>query len=132
MVKQSRAPREARATVSLHTQATFFRGLADPGRLSLLLCLRAGPCSAGDLAAATGLNLSNASNHLQCLLECGLAEVESCGRQNLYRLADPRVATLLASGQRILRGRAGTLIDACQKYGSPSRRSLRAGSPKGQ
>lgn len=111
--------------IYLSTHAKFFRGLADPARLSLLLCLRGGPCAAGDLASASNLSPSNASNHLQCLLECGLIQVESCGRQNIYRLASPQVAALLEASARILRTHAGTLIEECRKYGPPSRRGLR-------
>lgn len=112
--------------IALATQAKFFRGLGDPGRLSLLMCLRSGPLAAGDLANAAALTLSNASNHLQCLLECGLVEVRSEGRQNIYRLADAEVSTLLDATEHILRTRAGTLIEECEKYGPPSRRRLRA------
>ncbi len=115
------------SAVATETHAKFFRGLADPARLGFLLALRDGPRSAGDLALARGLSPSNASNHLQCLLECGLVEVEAQGRQNVYRLADPQVATLLDTSERILNSGAGALIEACRNYGPPSRRALRLG-----
>ena len=115
--------------IPIETHAKFFRGLADPARLCLLLHLRPGPRSAGELALACQLSPSNASNHLQCLLECGLVAVEAHGRQNVYRLADARVAQLLEASERVLAAGAGQLIDSCRNYGPPSRRALRVVAP---
>jgi len=109
----------------LGIQAKFFRGLGQPARLSLLLQLRSGQQTAGDLARACGLAPSNASNHLQCLLECGLVQVEPSGRQNVYRLADPAVVTLLDASERLLATPVGLLIEACANHNPPSRRALR-------
>ena len=88
-------------------QATLFRGLADPARLGLLLALRQGPCPAGELARRCSLSASNASNHLQCLLECGLVALEVQGRHNVYSLADPLIAGLLEVSERIVAGLPG-------------------------
>ena len=116
-------------SVALETHAKLFRGLADPARLGLLVQLRGGPRSAGELARACGLSPSNASNHLQCLLECGLVRVEPRGRHNLYQLADPELARLLEVSERVLSDGAGPLIEACRNYGPPSRRALRPPLP---
>ena len=104
--------------------AKLFRGLADPARLALLTALRRGPCRAGGLALEVSLSPSNASNHLACLLECGLVEVDVNGRQNVYRLRDPRVAELLDAADALL-GVVGAAVEACLNYGPPSRRALR-------
>ena len=109
----------------IETHAKLFRGLADPARLSLLVALRRGPSAAGDLARECALAPSNASNHLQCLLECGLVAVEARGRQNVYALADPLIASLLDLSGQIVSGPTGSLIEACRNYGPPSRRQLR-------
>src|SRR5689334_11012303 len=118
----------ARGLVALNRDAKLFRGLADPARLSLLLRVHTGKCSAGELARDCGLSPSTASNHLQCLLECGLVLVEPRGRQNVYRLADRQVLRLLDASARVLHSSAGALIDACRNYGA-SRRALRRSSP---
>ncbi|MCK6565226.1 MAG: metalloregulator ArsR/SmtB family transcription factor [Dehalococcoidia bacterium] len=110
---------------NIETHAKFFRGLADSARLSLLMELRDGPRPAGELAMACALSPSKASNHLQCLLECGLVAVEAQGRKNVYALADPSITALLGVSHRIVNGPAGRLIEACRKYGPPSRRKLR-------
>lgn len=114
-----------RALIPLDLHATLFRGLADPARLALLLHLRRGAQAASELAAVCGLSPSNASNHLQCLLECGLVRVEPRGRHNIYALADPAVAELLDASERALGTGVATLIEACVNYGAPSRRALR-------
>ena len=118
----------------VETHAKLFRGLADPARLSLLSALTRTPSSAGDLARECALSPSSASNHLQCLLECGLVAVEARGRQNVYALADPLIAGLLEISDQIARGPAGSLIEACRNYGPPSRRQLRvmAATPPGR
>jgi len=106
-------------------QAKLFSGLADPRRLALLRVLVSGPHSAGELARSVGLSASGASNHLRCLLECGLVIVESDGRFNRYRLADVGVAGLLLGADQLL-GRLAAEIAACVNYGAPSRRALRS------
>lgn len=105
-------------------QAKLFSGLADPKRLGLLRLLVGGPHSAGELARSAGLSASGASNHLRCLLECGLVIVESDGRFNRYRLADVGVAGLLLGADQLL-DRLAAEIAACVNYGAPSRRALR-------
>lgn len=117
-------------TTGIETHTKLFRGLADSARLSLLSALTQGPSPAGDLARECALSPSNASNHLQCLLECGLVAVEARGRQNVYALADPLVARLIELSDRIVSGPAGSLIEACRNYGPPSRRKLRVVAAK--
>ncbi|MBI3745222.1 MAG: winged helix-turn-helix transcriptional regulator [Chloroflexi bacterium] len=104
--------------------AKLYRGLADPARFGLLVALRDGPQAAGDLAKRTGLSPSRASNHLLCLLECGLVRVEPEGRRNVYRLADPAVECVLDSSRALL-AQVGPRIEACLNYGTPARRNLR-------
>lgn len=113
-----------RVGVSDDLQAKLFSGLADPRRLALLRQLVPGPQTAGALARAAHLSPSGASNHLRCLLECGLVSVESDGRFNRYRLADVGVAGLLMGAEQLI-VRVGAEIEACRNYGPPSRRALR-------
>lgn len=105
-------------------EAKLFSGLADPKRLQLLWLLIEGPRSAGELARLSDLSPSGASNHLRCLMECGLVSVRSDGRFNRYQLADADVAGLLLGAEKLLAS-IGAEIDACRNYGPPSRRALR-------
>lgn len=106
-------------------EAKLFSGLADPKRLALLRLLVGGPRTAGELARSAELSPSGASNHLRCLLECGLVTVESDGPFNHYRLADVGVGGLLLGVEQLV-GRIGAEIEACLNYGPPSRRALRS------
>lgn len=113
------APRPSR-----EIETKLHRGLADPSRLAILRELRRGPLTAGQLASLCGLTPPRASNHLRCLLECGLVAIEPRGRYNDYRLADPAVGRLLDASARVL-AEVAPLIEACLSYGPPSRRALR-------
>ena len=109
---------------SIEIETKLHRGLADPSRLAILRELRRGPLTAGQLASLAGLTPQRASNHMRCLLECGLVAVEPRGRYNVYRLATPAVGRLLDASARVLADSA-PLIEACLNYGPPDRRSLR-------
>ena len=111
---------------NLDRHAKFFRGLSDPARLSLLMQLTSGSRTAGEMARACSLSPSNASNHLRCLLECGLIDVEPEGRHNVYRLRTRPIARLLEASARIVHSAAGSLIESCPNYQLVSRRALRA------
>ena len=99
---------------SLGLKARLFRGFADPSRLSILEALRSGPRSVSEVVAVTGLTQSNASNHLACLLDCGLVARERKGRFAYYRLADPRVGALLTTADGVLTDVAQG-VDVCPR-----------------
>jgi ArsR family transcriptional regulator, cadmium/lead-responsive transcriptional repressor len=96
-------------------RARFFHGLADPSRLAILDALRAGECTAGELAAAVGLSSSNASRHLACLKDRGLVESRQDWRHVHYRLADG-VDRLLEANDAFL-VRVAHQVAACQRRG---------------
>lgn len=98
-------------------RAKFFRGLADPSRLAILEALRTSSQTVGELVLATGLSQSNTSNHLACLLECGLVTREQRGKYALYALADDRVGALLALADEVLSDHLAQLA-ACARYGA--------------
>ena len=123
--------RQDHSSIALDVHAKLFRGLADRGRLAILLRLRTGASSAGELARDCGLTASNASNHLRCLLDCGLVTLEAHGRHNIYRLADAEIAVVLDASRTLLSSPAGALIRACCNYESVSRRSLRTSAEDG-
>jgi ArsR family transcriptional regulator, cadmium/lead-responsive transcriptional repressor len=83
-------------------RARFFRSLADPSRLAILDALRERELSAGEVADAAGLTLSNASRHLACLRDCGLVESRQAWRHVYYRLAGQHVTHLLEEADLVL------------------------------
>lgn len=96
-------------------RAKFFRGLADPSRLAILQALRHGPQSVSDIVTQTEMTQPNASNHLACLLDCGLVERQRQGRYSVYSLADQRIDAMLTLADVILGDRAAQ-IAACIHY----------------
>jgi DNA-binding transcriptional ArsR family regulator len=105
-------------TSALALKAKLFRGFADPSRLAILETLRDGPQSVGKIVAATGLSQPNVSNHLSCLLDCGLVTREQQGRFVYYQLSDPRVALLLGMVDEVLADVARGVYE-CTRYVAP-------------
>ena len=64
-----------------------FRALADPARLHLLICLRAGSMTVSELVEATALQQANVSKHLQILHERGFVTRRKEGLFVRYSLA---------------------------------------------
>jgi DNA-binding transcriptional ArsR family regulator len=104
---------------SLALKAKLFRGFSDPSRLSILEALRDDARSVGELVEMTGLSQSNVSNHLACLLDCGLVTREPQGRRVIYWLADKRVGTLLSLADEILEEVAQGVY-VCPRYDAPA------------
>jgi DNA-binding transcriptional ArsR family regulator len=104
---------------SLALRAKLFRGFADPSRLSILEALRDDVRSVGELVEATGLSQPNVSNHLSCLLDCGMVAREPQGRRVIYRLADERVGTLLGLADDLLEEVAQGVY-VCPRYEGPA------------
>jgi DNA-binding transcriptional ArsR family regulator len=76
--------------------ARTFDLLADPTRLSLLLCIRsAGSISVSDLAAATLINDTTVSQALRFLRANHTVTAERDGRIIRYTLTDPTIRRLL-------------------------------------
>ncbi|PVZ45926.1 ArsR/SmtB family transcription factor [Thalassobacter stenotrophicus] len=87
---------------TLELRAKLFRGLGDPSRLAILDALVSDERSVQEIVGHTGLGQPNVSNHLRCLLECGLVSRRSEGRFVRYRLADRRVADLIRDADQLL------------------------------
>ena len=100
---------------ALTLTAKLYRGFADGSRLSILEALRDETLSVSEIVEATGLSQSNVSNHLACLLDCGLVSREQEGRYVYYQLSDPRVADLLELADMVLGDVAKGVYD-CTRY----------------
>ena len=85
--------------------AEICRVLTDPKRLMLLDALRSGERSVGDLAAAIGCSLPNASQHLAVLRGAGLVDARRTGTVVLYRLSEPEILQACDVVGRIVRRR---------------------------
>ena len=83
------------APADITRAADVFGLLADPGRLRILLVLRAGEANVGQLSRRCGLSESATSHALRLLRAHQVVQVRRIGRLACYRLADAHVADLL-------------------------------------
>lgn len=108
---QNTLPAQAQA---LALKAKLFRGFSDGSRLAILDVLRAGPLSVSDIVQRTGLSQPNVSNHLGCLLDCGLVARVQQGRYAYYQLSDDRVGLLLRTADDLLSDVAKGVYECCR------------------
>lgn len=78
--------------------------LANERRLLILCKLGAGEESAGALTETAGLSQSALSQHLAKMREEGLVATRRDGQTVYYRIADPKVASLLGAMKTIFCG----------------------------
>ena len=106
----------------LSLKAKLFRGLGDSTRLSILESLREGEKTTSQIVSETsGQSQSNISNHLSCLLDCGLVKNRRQGKNIFYRLGDKKVSKLLEESDAILSELARGIY-ACVNYNQESQR----------
>jgi DNA-binding transcriptional ArsR family regulator len=99
----------------LNLKAKLFRGFGDSTRLSILESLREGEKTTSQIVTETGQSQSNISNHLSCLLDCGLVKNRRQGKNIFYSLRDKRVSKLLEESDAILSEIAHGIY-ACVNY----------------
>jgi ArsR family transcriptional regulator len=66
--------------------ARLLKAMADPERLRIVQCLRAGEKNVSDLAAELGVEVVNLSHHLGVLRHAGIVVDQRQGRFIFYRL----------------------------------------------
>jgi len=86
----------------LSLKAKLFRGLADTTRLSILEALRDGEKTTSEIVKETTHHQSNVSNHLTCLLDCGLVKNRREGKNIYYKLNNDKVLKLLEESDSVL------------------------------
>jgi DNA-binding transcriptional ArsR family regulator len=98
--------------------AKYFRTLGDPTRLRILALVHEHERSVGEVVEALGVAQPKVSNHLACLRWCGFVAARRAGRSVYYRVADPRVASLLATARGLLADNAEH-VAACRRVDAP-------------
>jgi ArsR family transcriptional regulator, cadmium/lead-responsive transcriptional repressor len=95
--------------------AKYFRGLGDPTRVRILELLQEhGELSVGELVERLGQSQPKVSNHLACLRWCGFVVARREHPSVYYRVADDRVAELLALVRALLADNAEH-VAACRR-----------------
>ncbi len=96
-------PLSTRERPLYEVKANLFKGLAHPLRIRILELLSTAPeVSVAELQAETALEASHLSQHLAVLRRHRLVESERRASHVYYRLADARVADLLAVARALL------------------------------
>jgi|SRR3972149_2816830 len=103
------------AVERLKLKAKFFRGFADPTRLAILECLRHGEVQTSEIARRLNQSQSNVSNHLSCLMDCGLVRNKRDGRNIHYSLRIDKVRQMLTDADDALK-EVYDEIAACARY----------------
>jgi DNA-binding transcriptional ArsR family regulator len=94
--------------------AKYFRGLGDPTRLRIIELLAAeGELAVGELVQRLGLPQATVSTHLGCLRWCGFVITRRSHRAVIYRIADERVAAIIALAYALLADNAEH-VQACR------------------
>ena len=94
--------------------AKYFRVLGDPTRLRILELVEDQELSVGEIVGRVGLAQSHVSNHLACLRWCGFVETRREHRTVFYRVADERVARVIAMARGLLENNAEH-VAACRR-----------------
>lgn len=101
--------------------------ISDPVRRDILVLLRSGPLTAGDIAARFDISRPAISRHLRVLRESGLVVDRAQGRQRVYRLDVGPLAEVDAwLGQ--FRESWSNRLDALETEVHRTRRERRAGT----
>ena len=90
--------------------------LGNPARIELLNLLAQGERGVEELAAATGLKLSNTSAQLKVLANAGLVTSRRSGTSIRYRVADSRVTGLVELAKRLAVARLPEARDAARAW----------------
>ena len=99
--------------------AVVGRALGSGHRLELLDVLAQGERSVEALAQASGLLVTNASQHLQQLRRAGLVTSRKAGKQVIYALTDVEVITLVKALRRVAEqnlAEIGQLVDRYYRH----------------
>lgn len=109
--------RPAEARSALHEQfARIGKAVASPRRIELLELLCQGERSVEALAQATGLALTNVSQHLQVLKAARLVETRRAGTRIYYRAADDQVCRFTTELAAVARARLIEVEHIAREY----------------
>jgi rhodanese-related sulfurtransferase/DNA-binding MarR family transcriptional regulator len=96
--------------------ARIGKALSNPARLELLDVLAQGERGVDELAAATGMKLSNTSAQLKELHRAGLVEARRQGTRVLYRPADEQVAVFVEQAKQLAHARLPEVRQAAREW----------------
>jgi ArsR family transcriptional regulator len=92
------------------------RAIGHEHRLELIEHLGQGARTVEALARLAGLEVANASQHLQALRRAGLVSATRAGKYVHYRLADPAVVQIVEDLRRLVERQAAEAGDVVQEF----------------
>ena len=110
------SPQQSGAAVE--ALAKLFRGLGDPTRIQIIDLLLEEERCVSELVDLLGATQSRVSSHLACLRWCGYVASERVGQRVFYRVADPRVRSLVETARLVLADNAEA-IASCTRIPDP-------------
>ena len=84
-------------------QSRFLKCIGDPTRLQILKFLATGEKCVCEIIDAIGKEQSLISHHLKALKECNIVFSTPKAKRIYYRLADPKVASLILKSETLVR-----------------------------
>jgi len=100
-------------------KAELFKSLGHPARIRILELLVAGEMSVSNLLAATGLEPSSLSQHLNVIRHTGLVQSSRAGNLVTYRVTDPSVGDFLAAARSVLASTLGRTLQTLEDLVGP-------------
>jgi|APHig6443718053_1056840.scaffolds.fasta_scaffold545172_1 ArsR family transcriptional regulator len=97
------------------TIAKFHHGFSDQTRLLILETLINGEKTVSQIVNLTKQSQSNVSNHLKCLIGCGLVKNRRDGKNIIYSIRDINTKKLFVLTEKIV-AKIGSEIESCQRY----------------
>lgn len=97
--------------------ACLFHGFSDRSRVAIVRHLLLGEHRVVDLVGHLGLAQSTVSQHLACLVDCGIAQVRPQGRASVYSLAHVDATVELLSAAEKMLALTGDAVTLCGTYG---------------
>ena len=99
----------------LKLKAKLYRGFADPTRLAILEGIKDGEKTVSEIVSIVKKNQSNISNHLSCLLDCGIVTNRRNGKNVFYDIKDKRIISFLSDTDKVLADLEKDIFE-CSRY----------------
>ncbi|MGO2510198.1 MAG: ArsR/SmtB family transcription factor [Vibrio hibernica] len=97
----------------LQSEMKFLRGVAERNRLCILLSLKDGEKTVGEITEFTASSQSNISQHLACLKGCGMIKRRQEGKYCYYSLSGTHMLDFL-NMLDVLMDKIGTDVSCCE------------------
>ncbi|WP_040320047.1 ArsR/SmtB family transcription factor [Aeromicrobium marinum] len=112
-------------TPDLTAAACLFHGFGDRSRLAIVRHLVTNEHRVVDLVGRLGLAQSTVSQHLACLVDCGIAQVRAQGRASYYSLTHPEATLAVLAAAEQLLALTGDAVTLCPSHGAAAQEAPR-------